>query len=288
MDPICKGSLAEAIQAASAFLEQAGFDEPGLGQRIWLDYKDWTLNEMVAELHEDISSSDFKTYMDLVKKVAQGHPLAYLLNRAYFMGDWFKVTSDTLIPREETAGILHLALSKLENRPPHRILDVGTGSGILAIKLAQHFHQSQVWGTDISKKALAVAQVNSENLKQSVTWIESDLFQQIPDLEFDLIVSNPPYVAYEELELMDVSVVTYEPHQALFADNEGLSIYQAMAQEVNSYLKSTGIMILEIGYQQGQVVQTIFQQVFPKREVTLHQDYNGLDRYVLIEEESDC
>ncbi len=277
-------TLVEALNRASLFLSDHHYPAQD-AQMYWLYYKDWTLTELVQALHQPVDAEDWATFEGVLERIVQDEPIQYILGYADFLDGRFKVTPDTLIPREDTAGIISLASPFLKAHPQASVLDIGTGTGILAITLATRFPEADITATDISSSALAVARDNVEDHSCAVELIESDLFEGLSaDDSFDLIVSNPPYVSHQELAVMDASVKKFEPQQALFAEDNGLAIYRRLAQDGPTYLKSKGMMILEIGYKQGPDVQAMMKQAFPGKEVTIVQDMNGLDRYIHIYE----
>lgn len=281
MDPLFSGSLAEALANASAFLQQEG-QNPGLVQSAWLDFKDWTLNDLVNHLQEPCQTFAWPDFCRVLEGLSQGQPLQYLLGRANFRGTWYQVSLATLIPREETGGLIDLAIKFFGDSAPTQILDIGTGTGILAIELAKVFPQAQVVASDISEEALKIARVNAETMAIHVDFFLSDVCKTVPKKKYQLIVSNPPYIALDELDLMDPSVINYEPHLALFADQEGLAIYQKLAQELPAFIDKQGLILLEIGFRQGQKVAAIFKEAFPQAEITIHKDFYDKDRFVQI------
>ena len=171
----------------------------------------------------------------------------------------------------------------LENKVDAKILDIGTGTGILAIMIAKLNTKQHVFASDISPEALKVAKENALNHQVNVEFIESNLFEHIPQQSFDLIVSNPPYISEDELDLMDDSVKKFEPSLALFAEDNGLAIYKQLAKQIQSYVKETSMIIVEIGFQQGEAVKTIFSETFPNSTIEIILDLNGKNRYVQIE-----
>ena len=277
-------SLAEVLKSASVFLEERGFDG-NLAQSYWLRVFDWTLTDLVRQLHQVPNQEDYETFQEVLERLVRHEPLQYILGYEDFGGHRFKVTPAVLIPREDTAGILDLAATWLEKHPDaSQALDLGTGSGVLAISLALRHPQLQLTAGDLSPEALAIAKENGINLQATVNWLVTDVCQDLPqDRTYDLVVSNPPYISETELDLMDESVKRYEPSMALFAEQGGLAFYRQLAKQIGSYLKPSACLILEIGFRQGQTVVDIFRRAFPQAKVSCHQDLNGRDRYVQVE-----
>ena len=277
-------SLAEVLKSASVFLEERGFDGT-LAQSYWLRVFDWTLTDLVRQLHQAPNQEDYEAFQKVLNRLVTHEPLQYILGYEDFDGHRFKVTPAVLIPREDTAGILDLAATWLEKHPDaSQALDLGTGSGVLAISLALRHPQLHLTAGDLSPEALAIAKENGISLQTTVDWLVTDVCQDLPqDRAYDLVVSNPPYISETELDLMDESVKRYEPSMALFAEQGGLAFYRRLAQQIGPYLKPSACLILEIGFRQGQAVVDIFRRAFPQAKVSCHQDLNGRDRYVQVE-----
>lgn len=275
-------TLGEALNKASLFLKASGFDEH-LARTYWMMTFEQTLTDVVLALNKPVKEEMYTHYMQILEQIVEGKPIQYLLGHAYFMEEKFKVTEHTLIPREDTAGIVTLSNNFLENKVDAKILDIGTGTGILAIMIAKLNTKRHVFASDISPEALKVAKENALNHQVNVEFIESNLFEHIPQQSFDLIVSNPPYISEDELDLMDDSVKKFEPSLALFAEDNGLAIYKQLAKQIQSYVKETSMIIVEIGFQQGEAVKTIFSETFPNSTIEIILDLNGKNRYVQIE-----
>lgn len=284
MDHKSSQTLHEALHRASIFLEKNKLD-PNLARTYWMLSFDLSLTDVVKNLHQPVLTEDWQQFETILNRLAMDEPIQYILGYTEFMGERFKVTTDTLIPREETSGIIELAHDLLSKNPQAKVLDIGTGTGILAIMIKKKYPQTSVKALDISKAALAVAKENAAALNVDVEFVQSDLLNAIADNEkFDLILSNPPYISSDELALMDESVKKYEPSLALFAEENGLGIYQRLASNIAQYLQAKGQLIFEIGFRQGEAVKQIFEQAFPKAKVEVLTDFNQLDRYVWIHE----
>lgn len=275
-------TLGEALNKASLFLKASGSDEH-LARTYWMMTFEQTLTDVVLGLNKPVKEEMYTHYMRILEQIVEGKPIQYLLGHAYFMEEKFKVTEHTLIPREDTAGIVSLSNHYLEEKVDAKVLDIGTGTGILAIMIAKLNPEQQVFASDISPEALEVAKENALNHQVNVEFIESNLFEHIPQQSFDLIVSNPPYISEDELDLMDDSVKKFEPSLALFAEDNGLAIYKQLAKQIQSYVKETSMIIVEIGFQQGEAVKTIFSETFPNSTIEIILDLNGKNRYVQIE-----
>ncbi|MDU5511593.1 peptide chain release factor N(5)-glutamine methyltransferase [Enterococcus gilvus] len=269
----------EVLSGASSFLEAAGKEGYAI-EYLFLARKNWDKTQWLLHMREEISAEEEllieKDMADLMKNI----PPQYLLGYEYFFEHRFKVTKDTLIPRPETEELVALCLS-MNDQQGKKVVDIGTGTGAIAVSLKLNRPKWQVTAVDISKEALIVAEENAESLQTEIVFKQSDVLSAITEKQ-DIIISNPPYISEEEWDLMDESVRTYEPKTALFAENKGLAIYQKIALESRSLLTPEGMIFLEIGFQQGHAVQDIFQQAFPDKAVTIHQDMSKNDRMIVV------
>lgn len=214
-------------------------------------------------------------------KLLEGTPVQYIIGNAEFYGNTFKVNSSTLIPRFETELLVEKTykyINKIFNKKVN-ILDIGTGSGCIAITLNKLVNSSKVVGVDISEEALEVAKENSKLNNANVEFIYSDIFSNI-DGKYDVIISNPPYISYDE-EIMPL-VYNNEPHTALFADNNGLYFYDKILSQCKKYLNNNFIIAFEIGYKQADDIKNIINKYFDNVNIYVEQDYSGKDRFIFI------
>ncbi len=185
-------------------------------------------------------------------------PLAYILGWREFYGRRFNVRPGVLIPRQDTEVLVEVALEYARlSLSPLRILDLGTGSGCIAITLKLEMPDCEVWASDISQSALDIALENAASLHADIRLVHSDAFESIQNEQFDLIVSNPPYIGLPEYLPNDV--VLHEPYQALFSGETGLEFYQLLAETGDHYLTGAGRLMVEVGYTQAQEVQSLFE-----------------------------
>lgn len=162
------------------------------------------------------------------------------------------------------------------------MIDIGTGTGVLGITHKLERPQDSVTLTDISAEALAVAKENAQRLDAEVTLKFGSLFEPVSEERFDVILCNPPYISETEVDVMDQSVLEYEPKSALFAEDNGLAIYKELAASVKNHVKLGARIFLEIGYKQGEQVAEIFKKRLPDATVEIWKDFNGLDRVIAI------
>ncbi|MGO2890474.1 peptide chain release factor N(5)-glutamine methyltransferase [Enterococcus devriesei] len=269
----------EVLSGASSFLEAAGKEGYAI-EYLFLARKQWSKTDWLLHMREEISTAEEQLIEEDLASLMKNIPPQYLLGYEYFFEHRFKVTQDTLIPRPETEELVALCLSD-NDTSAKKVVDIGTGTGAIAISLKLARPAWTVTAVDISEAALKVATENAETLQAPITFLQSDVLSAITEKQ-DIIISNPPYISRAEWDLMDESVRTYEPKQALFAENDGLAIYQKIAVESQGLLQPDGMIFLEIGFQQGLVVQEIFQRTYPDKTVTIHQDLSGNDRMIMV------
>ncbi len=210
--------------------------------------------------------------------LSQNYPVQYLIGHVDFLGLKIMVNEDVLIPRFETEYFVERILHYLEKKPINNLLDIGTGSGCIAIAIGKRLN-IKVVASDISSKALKVANENACFHNCDINFVLSNLFENINE-KFDVIVSNPPYLNYKD-DIMP-RVRDYEPHEALFADNKGLFIIEKILKASINYLNEAGLIALEIGDKQAEIVKEKAQKCYPKARIIVESDLQGKKRYVFI------
>lgn len=273
----------EALDWAFLLLQKADRD-PEAAEYVLLERQDWRKTDLLLNERRPISEVVWQQFKKDVAQLETGLPAQYLLGYAWFDDLKLRVDAATLIPRQETEQLVSWISESYPAEAALKILDIGTGSGAIALALKQRFPNSTVVATDISSDALAVAEHNSVDLKLPITFYQGDLWQALPkdETKFDVIVSNPPYIAVDEKKVMDYSVLNFEPQTALFADHQGLAIYERIAAEVANYLQSQGSLFMEFGYQQAEAIQTIFQTALPKHQVEIRRDLANWPRMAKV------
>lgn len=219
---------------------------------------------------------------DAIKRLENGEPVQYIVGDVNFYGNIIKVNKNVLIPRRETEELVEKTIEYIKEIFPYQeinLLDIGTGSGCIAITLKKHFPTSNISAVDISQEALKVAIDNSVSNNVEINFIHSDLFKNV-SRKYHCIISNPPYIKEDE-EIMDI-VKNNEPHLALFAPNEGLYFYEKILKEAKEYLEERFIIAFEIGETQGQDILAIAEKYFSKAKIILEKDLQHLDRFVFI------
>lgn len=271
----------EVLDRASSFLRELNHSS-FVAEWLMRERLDWSKTELVMQYRNVMPVSELKQFERDFEQFVKGLPMQQIIGHEWFYNRKFKVTEDTLIPRPETEEWLEQVLTDLPQEPL-TVVDIGTGTGIIGLTVKLERPADDVTITDISKEALDVAKENAQVLGAEITAELGDLFDPLVGKKFDAIISNPPYISEAEINVMDQSVLDYEPKSALFADEDGLAIYKRMAESIEKYLKPNGRIYLEIGYQQGDSVSRLFKNAFPDAKVTVWQDFNQLDRVVAVE-----
>ncbi len=228
---------------------------------------------LYAHLDHVLSQEDVNQINHWVDEMSRGKPLAYITGEKDFWTLKLKVNEHTLIPRPDTEIIIETIL--LLNLSPNKILDLGTGSGAIALALATEYPSASIVACDYSNEALLVAQANAQlNHIDNVKFIESDWFDGIDKCTFDLIVSNPPYIDTNDPHLIDLA---YEPLSALVAEDQGLADFKTISEQATEFLQPDGILMFEHGWQQSEAVRMILNDT-GFTDVTTQKDLAGHDR----------
>ena len=226
-----------------------------------------------------IDGKQLDAFHQMVGRRLRWEPVAYITGRKAFWSFVLDVNPDVLIPRPDTEVIVEEALAVCRKESFHQpaILDIGTGSGAIALALAYEIPDARVTATDISAAALSVAKKNARmlGLENSITFLQGDLFEPVEGL-FDIIVSNPPYIDAQEYETLAPGVKNYEPKQALWAGQTGVEFYEKLVYQAPDRLKEKGWLLLEIGAKQAEVVRAMMVDLF--ENVDVRADYAGLSR----------
>ena len=233
---------------------------------------------------EQLSQENEEKYFSLIEKhIKEDVPLSHLVGFEYFYDRKYKVTKDVLSPRMETEELIYKVIEyvKASNKNNFKILDLCTGSGIIAITLKKELEQVSVdiIASDISEKAIEVAKENAKFHDATIKFIQSDIFNNIAD-KFDIIVSNPPYIDRKDEVTMQDNVLKYDPHLALFAEEEGMYFYRKIIEQANDYLNKNGVIFFEIGYDQKDKIIKLADLNGYSTEV--YKDINGRDRMAFL------
>ena len=252
---------------------------------VYRSLKNLSFTDFVFALQQEVTEEEEVFVKGIFQQLATHKPAQYIIGQADFYGMQLKVDERVLIPRPETEELVELILA--ENPETNlSVLDIGTGSGAIALALARNRPDWSVTAADISQNALDVASENSKNQNLQLFLKKSDCFTEISE-KYDIIVSNPPYISREDESEVGLNVLYSEPHLALFADEDGLAIYRRIAEDAKAYLKDGGKIYLEIGYKQGQSVPELFRKHLPEKRVRTLKDQFGQDRMVVIDDGQD-
>ncbi|WP_353485953.1 peptide chain release factor N(5)-glutamine methyltransferase [Apilactobacillus xinyiensis] len=249
---------------------------------LMMERLNWDDVHLLMHYRDVMPDNQLLQFQSDVQRFINGEPAQYIIGKAHFYGNELSVDSNVLIPRPETEELVDWILNDNSNEPLN-VLDVGTGSGAIAIALKQQRPKWQVWASDISEPALNVAKKNAHDNNVDINFRHSDLFTNING-KFDIIVSNPPYISNDETPYMDKSVLKYEPYTALFAENNGLELYQRISLERGDVSKQDATLYLEIGFKQEDAVVDIFKQHSPLSKIETKQDLANHPRMVKIQD----
>ena len=273
----------QAITKACLLLRRQGKEE-SLARFLLMYMLDESSQLFSNKLSEQLSKENEEKYFSLIEKhIKEDVPLSHLVGFEYFYDRKFKVTKDVLSPRMETEELIYKVVEyvKITKKNNLRILDLCTGSGIIAITLKKELSQFSidVVASDISKEALEVAKENAKTHTADIRFIQSDIFNNIDD-KFDIIVSNPPYIDRKDEVTMEDNVLKYDPHLALFAEEEGMYFYRNITEQANSYLNANGVIFFEIGYDQKDKIVRLADMNGYHAEV--YKDINDRDRMAFL------
>jgi len=238
---------------------------------------------LVAHYNDALPEDKVDSLNQLLKRLQNGEPLAYITGKRSFFGLDFKVTPDVLVPRPETELLVEEAVTWLEANPGrHKLVDVGTGSGIIAISLADRFADLQVTAIDVSAPALQIASENaiSNGLAERINWWQNDLLSGAED-QYDLITANLPYIP--TLTLQGLPILKHEPRLALDGGESGLDLIDRLLGQAVNCLKDRGLILLEIEASQGQSAPELAKKYFPQARIECLNDYADLPRVVRIQ-----
>ena len=277
-------TIREIISQATAQLEGAGIPSARLDAEVLLAF---CLNcdrlELMKNPERLLDNTEQTSFCAFIARRLRHEPVAYITGRKDFWSFTLEVNNDVLIPRPDTEVIVEEVLAVLNARPVDqpRILDIGTGSGAIALALAAEIPGVQITATDISEAALAVAKKNALalGLVHSITFLQGNLFAPVRGT-FDLIVSNPPYISAGEYETLPAGVKDFEPRVALFAGKSGLEFFENLVYQAKDHLKEKGWLLLEIGGRQSREVLNLMEMTEFYDSIDVRADYAGLSRVI--------
>lgn len=279
-------TIFEALNGASSFLEENGRE--GNAARLLLQHILQTnYSGLMMKMHDAMTDEQATLFQSYIELHVKGQPVQYIMGVEEFYGRTFSVDESVLIPRPETEELIvgtFARMQKLFGETKNlKLADIGTGSGAIAITMKKEQPTLDVTATDLSEAALITAQKNANQLGAAITFKLGDLTAPISEEKWDIVLSNPPYIAFDDMKDMSDVVVEHEPHSALFADEDGLILYRKLAENLPALMNKPALIGLEIGYTQGQAVAELFKNSFPQAQVSIVKDINKKDRMVFCE-----
>ena len=253
-----------------------------LAKMLLADLMDVNSLELLTILDKEVPEEIEKEYKYRVDELRKGRPIQYIIGNVNFCGNILEVNENVLIPRFETEQLVVNTIEKINELWPTQVIDLidlGTGSGAIGLSIKKRLPHINVTLLDISEKALEVAKKNASNLDLNVKYILNDMLENIAN-KYDVIISNPPYIKTNE-EIEEI-VKNNEPHLALYADNDGLKLYEEILKNVSNNLKDRAIIAFEIGRTQGNRIKEMVNHYLPNSIVKVEQDLSLNDRFVFI------
>ena len=277
-------SYRQVLREAKERLYAAGQGEQA-AQLLMLELANLEAHNLYMEYDEEVPQDLLEAFEAGIRRMEQGEPLGHVLGFEWFYGYRFKVNPDVLIPRPETEELVANILAAYDecfDGQDVDVIDVGTGSGAIAIALRKEEAHLQVTASDISEQAVAVARKNAADNAADVTFLTGDMLEPFIEagIRCDILVSNPPYIPVHEQ--MEHSVVDFEPHVALFGGEDGLKFYREIFANAHRVIKEKAILAFEMGYDQGERLRALAKEHFPDARVEIIKDLSGKNRMLFV------
>ncbi|WP_422404785.1 peptide chain release factor N(5)-glutamine methyltransferase [Mammaliicoccus sp. JADD-157] len=249
----------------------------------WLleDISGLSRTQILLKQQEPVPDNILKKFLTYRERMYLGEPVQYIVGFAEFYGRKFIVNNDVLIPRPETEELVLQTLNTI-NQHEQTVCDIGTGTGAIAISLKKELTNLNVIATDISDDALKVAKENARLNQAEIEFLQGDALKPLINngIKVDVLLSNPPYISYEEKVEMSETVLEYEPHLALFTQNNGLAIYKRILNDLDKVMKKDGLVIFEIGHLQGQILKSYIHEHYKVKNLAIIKDINQKNRMI--------
>jgi len=271
-------TLLEILNLSVEHLQKKSVDEPRLSSELIITH---VLNikrlEIYLQFERVLTDEEISKIRTLLKRRSEHEPIQYILGETEFYGLKFSVDKSVLIPRSDTEILVQTVIEYIKDKPLS-VFEVGTGSGCIAVSLANKCKNVNITACDISDEALKIAASNAKlnGVADRIRFINLDILKKFPDSKFDVIISNPPYISQTVIESLDKQVKDFEPLGALTDGGEGLTFYQRINEIIPEILKPGGSMFLEIGYDQAESVKSIYEKSL--KEIKIMRDYSGNNR----------
>lgn len=245
--------------------------------------------QLIINQEDEVSKENENIYLTYIEQVIRGKPVQYITNEQEFMNLKFYVDENVLIPQPDTEILVEEAIKTIDEIRPEKnikVLDLCTGSGAIAIAIKKYAEdekkQIEVYASDISEEAIKIAEKNAKRNDVHINFILSDMFQKMEEKDFDIILSNPPYIETQTISSLSKEV-QYEPHMALDGGEDGLEFYRVIAENAHEYLNENGSILLEIGYNQKKKVMQIFEEAKKYSNIRCIKDLSDNDRVIKID-----
>lgn len=245
--------------------------------------------QLIINQENEVSKENENIYLTYIEQVISGKPVQYITNEQEFMNLKFYVDENVLIPQPDTEILVEEAIKTIDEIRPEKnikVLDLCTGSGAIAISIKKYAEdakkQIEVYASDISEEAIKIAEKNAKRNDVHINFILSDMFQKMQEKDFDIILSNPPYIETQTISSLSKEV-QYEPHMALDGGEDGLEFYRVIAKNAHEYLNKNGSILLEIGYNQKKKVMQIFEEAKKYSNIRCIKDLSDNDRVIKID-----
>jgi len=275
-------TLLEVLQSTTGYFTKREIESPRLNAEHLISHVlKLSRLELYLEFETKLNETELATLRELVKRRGQGEPLQHLLGTVEFCGQTFAIDKRAMVPRPETEELIELLKSAVRSQKSDiRIVDVGTGSGVIALSLAKEFPEAEILAVDISENALALARENAERLgsKDQVQFQKNDLLENLPE-RFDLIVANLPYISMQDRHLLAREVL-HDPEVALFGGPAGDEVMRRLIEQAASHLNPGGLLALEIGVNQVEGLSDFLRQK-NYQDIETKKDYSGITRFLL-------
>ncbi len=275
-------TVLEAINLSTEFLVKRNIESPRINAELLLAH---TLNckrlDLYLSYDRPLNEDEVNIYREFIRRRSKSEPLQYIIGKVEFFGMEFNVNPSVLIPRQETEILVETIINSVNKEDNLRILDIGVGSGNISISLAKHLPNSKITATDISEQALSIAKNNAEmnNVLEKISFINNDILKDNLNEEFDIVVSNPPYISEKEFPELKDELKVYEPRNALTDFSDGLNYFRVISSKAKNLLRNNGKIFFEVGQGQAENVGGILNEN-DFSEILIVKDYLKIDRVI--------
>ena len=275
-------NVLDAINLSSTYLEKKNISSPRLNAELLLaEVLSCKRIDLYLSFDRPLTEHEINDYREFIRRRGNHEPLQYIIGKAEFYGNEFIVNENVLIPRPETEILVDEVIAKNVNSSSLKILDVGTGSGIIAVSLAKELITANFDAFDVSEEAVNIALKNASlnGVSDKINFFVADIFNYEGNNDYyDIIVSNPPYISHEDYNNLEIDVKEYEPKISLTDLQDGLTYYKTIINKSSKWLKKDGYLFFEIGYNQGKDVENLMNEYF--YDIKVVKDFQNFDRVI--------